>query len=268
MDVLLLPFGLRPASPIFNPLLRRARDRDIVVVAPIGNGGSGSGVSPGRSDLVISVGALDERGAPARYSGSDVAPDGRCRFPHVLAPGQIDFVEAAGAEHTLEGTSFAAARVAGLAAGLRAAAPEWSASAVRSAIEHTATPITGPARSRFGAIEMGGALRSARESTTDPAPSPFPLEETSFRDPRLASLAKWSVDEIPALVRCANVTGPTALDATIAALTAAGIAHSRAESADTAGTVLTHIAARHVRRVLELDSLELVQCVDVSPFRH
>ena len=110
-----------------------------LVVAAAGNGGEPEGVfgsvgSPGAARSALTVGALDDSGDPAQASS---------RGPtYGLAP-KPDLAIGGGAETdagTAWGTAIAAARVAGVAAALRAERPELSPREAAAALVGTAAP--------------------------------------------------------------------------------------------------------------------------------
>jgi serine protease AprX len=139
----------------------------IVVVAAAGNMGTAADAvsyAPGNDPYVITVGALDDQGtrstyddAPASWSSQGVTQDGVAK-PDVLAPGaHIVTTLAPGSDFAtlcptcvighayfqVSGTSLAAPLVAGVAADLVAAHPDWTPDMVKGAIVNTAVPLPG-----------------------------------------------------------------------------------------------------------------------------
>lgn len=159
-----LPVAVAP--PVLAPLraaVRAAVDRDVVVVAAAGNAGSGacvqsdpSGTEPGQvvapawfGDDVLSVGYVgqDGRPSPRTVRGpwvSVAAPGTDVVSLSPTGPGLVDRVQATGAAtgdpagSPIEGSSFAAPYVAGLAALVRARFPDLTARQVTARIVATA----------------------------------------------------------------------------------------------------------------------------------
>jgi hypothetical protein len=95
----------------------QAAQRGVLVVAPVGNGGSGIGTleAPSDGDSVLAVGAVDSRGFSAAFSAFGPTADGRAK-PDLYAPGMILEAASGAGSHSLEqvsGTEFAAALLSG-----------------------------------------------------------------------------------------------------------------------------------------------------------
>jgi len=95
----------------------QAAQRGVLVVAPVGNGGSGIGTleAPSDGDSVLAVGAVDSRGRTTAFSAFGPTGDGREK-PDLFAPGLILEAASAAGPHSLEqvsGTEFAAALLTG-----------------------------------------------------------------------------------------------------------------------------------------------------------
>ncbi len=165
--------GDDPVSETAN----RAVQAGIVMVAPMGNDGVQRVPSPAAADGVIAVAALDDMGtvtrsddAVASLSNSgprlddgdaDVSDEQKpdCSAPGIgIASAEFDTLDG---YQELSGTSMAAAHVAGLAALVRQARPEWRAPEVREWILGSCEPLTGmtwePGAGR-GEIDGFGAL--------------------------------------------------------------------------------------------------------------
>lgn len=150
-----------------------ATERGALVVAPAGNRGLLS--APARLESVLAVGALDARGGPAVYSPASAALD-------LMAPGgdlsRDDDTDGHpdgvgvwvdGRELRAEGTSLAAARVAGAAAALLAAGA--SAAEARALLLRTATDLGPPGQdpeTGRGRVNLDAAL--AERGLSAPAP--------------------------------------------------------------------------------------------------
>lgn len=204
--ILCIPLGLRARTPLLTGAMDMFRARGVLPIASVGNGGSSKHHSPGGYDGVLSVGACDGNGAPARFSGSAYVPGTeRCHKPDVLAPG-VDIVSAApgGGQLTDSGTSMACAHVAGIAAWLWQHKPEASAEEIEQAMVRTASPLPEASRHRCagGVLAPEAALAYLREGRYTPSPpSPRPTA-TKFVDQRLGRKLMFAPDgtELEALV--------------------------------------------------------------------
>ncbi|NMO93438.1 S8 family serine peptidase [Actinomycetospora sp. TBRC 11914] len=184
-----------PALGALRAAVHDAAARGIVVVAAAGNAGPACPANdpaqarervttvpaPGWfDDDVLTVGALDDAGRPdpASLAGPwvDLAAPGT--VPAALdarsAGLTADLTLPGSAPGPVTGTSFAAARVAGAAALLRARFPALTAEQVVARLVGTAAPVpgTGPGRDPLvgaGALDVDAALAGAR-----PAPPPAP----------------------------------------------------------------------------------------------
>jgi subtilisin family serine protease len=129
-----------------------AVERGIVVVNSAGNGGynpfdpHNTLGAPADGDGVIAVGAVDVRGNRAAFSSVGPTVDGRTK-PDVMAQGAN--VRVAGTSDTnvygqLNGTSFSCPLVAGVAALILTAHPDWSPRQVLEALQRTASQAVEP----------------------------------------------------------------------------------------------------------------------------
>ncbi|GLZ50780.1 S8 family serine peptidase [Actinomycetospora sp. NBRC 106378] len=191
--------GTGPAVGALRAAIRDAVARDVVVVAAAGNVGPACpandpasaaqrvvtvpvpawfGVDPTE---VLTVGALDDDGTPDRASlaGPWVGLAAPGRVPAALdarsAGLTADLTLPGSAPAPVVGTSFAAARVAGAAALLRARFPTLSAAEVVARLRGTAAPVAGaaPAAVGTGALDVAAALAGARPA--EPAPVSAPV---------------------------------------------------------------------------------------------
>ena len=116
----------------------------VVCVTAAGNSGSSDWyyiIAPADADSVISVGAVSENGTIASFSSYGPSSDGRIK-PEVCAMGSQTWCVNPNSNTNysrLSGTSLACPLVAGAAALIIQARPEWSAMQVRDAIMMTAS---------------------------------------------------------------------------------------------------------------------------------
>lgn len=144
IGVVNLSLGADPSEPYWNDPLCMAAEQlwraGIVVVAAAGNDGPAPGSidTPGCDPLVITVGAVDDRGSVER--GDDVVPEFSSRGPTIdgirkpdlLAPGVAIMAPQAGGDYIARtGTSMATAFVSGAAALLLAKEPGLSPEQVK-----------------------------------------------------------------------------------------------------------------------------------------
>jgi serine protease AprX len=189
----------------------------IVVVAAAGNLGTAADAvsyAPGNDPYVLTVGAADEQGTSgtsddvtASWSSQGTTQDGFAK-PDVLAPGAhivstlapgSDFASSCpscvtgGAYFQASGTSLAAPIVAGIAADLVAAHPDWTPAQVKGAIVHTAAAISDGGRevNATAADQAGGNELTSDENLT---PSTLIDPDTGSIDYSTASwsTASWS----------------------------------------------------------------------------
>ena len=156
--------------------LRQAVDAalaaDIVVIASAGNDGADGeqrDTFPAAYDGVLAVAASDRNNERAPFSQSG-------DFVGIAAPG-VDMVSTVplGGQCVDNGTSFAAPYVAGVAALLRAAEPDWTAPQVVAHLQQTAErAIPGPdPHVGWGVVDP---VRALTERPADPPTEPVPDE--------------------------------------------------------------------------------------------
>jgi len=141
-------------GPVALPAYREAVDyalaHDVVVVAAAGNAANGAYSYPASFNGVLSVGALvTGTGDRAWFSQIndqvDIAAPGTAILSSV-APGAAGGEENAYAYYS--GTSMATPHVAGIAALVRSAHPDWSAGRTRAALLNTATDVAAAGKDR------------------------------------------------------------------------------------------------------------------------
>jgi serine protease AprX len=100
--------------------------------------------APADADSILAVGSVDTLGTVSVFSSPGPTADGRIK-PEVCALGEYVWVAVPPSDYaTPAGTSFAAPMVAGVAALVMEAHPDWSAQQVRTAIMQTASRASVP----------------------------------------------------------------------------------------------------------------------------
>jgi hypothetical protein len=165
-----MPVGMQKVTPIFDPFMDAFRQRNILPILPIGNGGENQGYSPACHPAALAVGAVDEQGRVASFSGSS----GNMLKPELLAPGVriLSAVPNAKTQYR-SGTSMACAWVAGAAARLLQARPDASAAQIRQVLCNTALPPKKAHRCRYGIVQLEAALKAIQQ---DLLPLPAALD--------------------------------------------------------------------------------------------
>jgi subtilisin len=183
VQVINISSGLDAAYSTVTNLINRAYyETDIVVVAAAGND-NGPVKWPARLESVIAVAATDQNNARAWWSA---------RGPEIelAAPGTTDANHGLGLVSTclngstcaaldgkvLQGTSYAAAHVSGVAALLRSYDPSWKAWQVRGRLQLGALDLPPAGRNHqfgYGLVDVIGALNAP-----DPVPPPLVVSVT------------------------------------------------------------------------------------------
>ncbi len=160
--------GKFPGYDQLEAVIALAEKSNVVVVASSGNDGKEGPTYPAAYDTVLAVGASDRNNERASFSQYG-------DFVDIAAPG-VDMLSTVpkGGQCVDNGTSFASPYVAGLAALLVGAHPDWTAKQVRARIEQTAQR-TEHDRNRFIGWGVADPLKAV---TTKAAPA-----ETAVPDP-------------------------------------------------------------------------------------
>jgi len=166
-----------------TPVTTRAADlavaNGVLVVNSAGNEGEGDGVhgtliAPADGDSVLAVGAVHSNGVRVDFSSVGPTGDGRIK-PDVMAQGVSDRVASPSSPTAYEsanGTSFSGPLVAGLAALLLEAHPEWTAWDVITALKSTATRAHAPDRYYGWGVCRGLDALAFTGGVTSPAAPP------------------------------------------------------------------------------------------------
>ena len=190
--ILCSPIGFTKKSVVLKEIFTNRFKENMLLTSPSGNKGNGTVLSPGIFTDVFCVGAVDKNGKVAPFSGRMYDKDGNCLKPEVCALGVDVEVELEdGSKHVVNGTSFACAQVAGVAAALFEANPEATVNDVKMALIESCTPAEG---SRFGNINPEKALELIKtkvpyQEQFQPIPDPEWFNE-QYIDYRLISQCK------------------------------------------------------------------------------
>lgn len=169
-----------------------AVERGVVVVNAAGNERDTQWhyiIAPADAEDVISVGAVDGDGVPARFSSVGPTADGRLK-PDVVARGSSNRVArvrfGAGSPYGFRsGTSFAAPLVAGVAALILEAHPGYSPADVGRALRETASLCAQPDTLRgYGLVRAGDALDYAFDGACGALPPSGPRPRLVVHRPR------------------------------------------------------------------------------------
>ena len=158
-DVINLSLFGRSSSETVKEAIEYAQGRDAVIVAAAGNDHSASKMYPAAYDGVIAVAAVTSAGDPATFSNYGPWVDLTAPGVDVLA-GWVD-----GTYRKVEGTSFAAPLVAGVALLARARFPDDDATAITRRLQtgaHDAGLIGRDDIFGYGIVDALGALGGPR----------------------------------------------------------------------------------------------------------
>jgi subtilisin family serine protease len=138
-----------------------AIENGMVVVTAVGNSGAGGIVVPADAENVIACGAVDSDGNIASFSSQGPTADGRIK-PEVCALGVSTYcagVNSTSAYRYEDGTSLATPLVAGAAACVLQAHPDWTPQQVREALMMTASDPENPDNQYgWGIIDVMGTI--------------------------------------------------------------------------------------------------------------
>ena len=146
-----------------------AIENGMVVVTAVGNSGPGGIVVPADAENVIACGAVDSDGNIASFSSQGPTADGRIK-PEVCALGVSTYcagVNSTSAYRYENGSSLATPLVAGAAACVLQAHPDWTPQQVREALMTTANDPENPDN------QYGWGIIDVIEAITYNNPNPF-----------------------------------------------------------------------------------------------
>ncbi|MEO3754033.1 S8 family serine peptidase [Streptomyces sp. B6B3] len=186
--------GTDPLSQALNELTETTGTLFVVASGNAGEQGDETIGSPAAADRALTVGAVDRDDALAPFSSRGPRPGDAAVKPDITAPG-VDIV-AARAEGTAmgtpvdeeytsaSGTSMATPHVAGAAALLAQAHPDWDAERLRSALVSTArtVPDTAVTEQGGGRLDVGAAATGTVTATGTVALGPFAPDDGSAGD--------------------------------------------------------------------------------------
>lgn len=170
--------GFDPGDPLVRASDRLVLDDGLVVVFAASNHGPAGASLPmeAQNPNVLTVGASDDDGAPASFSGRGpvlLKTGGRAPWvkPDLVAPG-IDVTSpfSDGRYEARSGTSQSAPHVAGAVAVLRAAAPDLTPSMIHALLRGSARDVGAPGPddvSGHGMLDVRAALAAALGTTDD-----------------------------------------------------------------------------------------------------
>ncbi len=168
-----------------------AASRGIVVCNAMGNDGPGSGtlIAPADADSILACGAVDEDGIIANFSSRGPTFDGRTK-PEVVARGVLTYCASALDTATYAqvwGTSLSTPLVAGCAAVLLSAHPDWTIMQVREALMMTANNSSSPDNTYgWGLVNLLAALNYAPSGALTIQHNP-PLYTSDTQNPYIIS---------------------------------------------------------------------------------
>lgn len=191
-----LSVGIPGWNPIFRPVIQALRQRGVLVVAAIGNGGAGHFCSPGVYPEVLCVGAADETGKALPFSGSKNEYL-HCHKPDVLGLSNLPSIRNGGDLYTGNTcTSGATAYISGMAAQLMSLVPGATADQVAYVLKSTALPLLPEQkhRSEAGLIQPSAAADLLKTMPTVLHPD-FDEGLAQFRDESIVFHMKYAPPE-------------------------------------------------------------------------
>ncbi|MCB5908215.1 S8 family peptidase [Streptomyces pinistramenti] len=196
-DVVSMSLGSPEATDCTDPMGQAAQEfsknTTTLFVVAAGNAGpaKSSVSSPGCAPGVLTVGAVDRDESTAPFSSRGPVLTTHTLKPEIAAPGVgISAASAGGrgalAYRAMSGTSMATPHVAGAAAVVRQAHPDWTAQQVKSALVSSAQngAGTGAAKAFGGADEIGAGRLDVAAAATQPVLAAPAVQGGSFSWPQ------------------------------------------------------------------------------------
>lgn len=153
--VLNLSMGVRTDYASLREAIAYAEEKNVVVVAAVGNDGSSAVYYPAAYDTVIGVGAVDSDGAVYYHSNYNDSV-------FITAPGaELLSTAAPGGYASCSGTSFAVSMVSGAAAVLLSAEPELTPGELRSLLAENAADGGAPGYDEaygYGVLDLAACV--------------------------------------------------------------------------------------------------------------
>lgn len=154
-------------DPMATALDELTAETGALFVTAAGNGGPHTIGTPALAESALAVGAVDASDTLAEFSSTGPALGGGIK-PEVTAPGvdvlaaRSQLVRGSGMYTTMSGTSMATPHVAGTAALVAAAHPDWTAEQIKEAIVGTAvpTPAYTPYEAGSGRLDAAAAVEA------------------------------------------------------------------------------------------------------------
>jgi subtilisin len=143
VKVLSMSLGFPGWEPSFIPIIQTLRQSGVLPVIAVGNEGPGTSRSPGNYVESLSVGACDQTGAVADFSGSQLFQRTQDPLvPDLIGPGvEVISAKPGGGFQSMDGTSMATPHIAGLAALLWSGKPNATVDQIEQAVFKSCGPV-------------------------------------------------------------------------------------------------------------------------------
>ncbi|MEU2246676.1 S8 family serine peptidase [Streptomyces sp. NPDC019224] len=165
-----------PAIAVINDLSASTGTLFVVAAGNEGEYGTGTVGAPAIANAALAVGAVDSEEELAPFSSRGPRPSDNAVKPDITAPGVAIVAAKMGGGHTAKsGTSMATPHVAGSAALVAQAHPDWSGEQIKTALMNTAVP-----NAKRSAYQQGtGRVDVARAERQTVLASPANLTTTA-----------------------------------------------------------------------------------------